>query len=74
MHLGWLDLVEFFEQLASIELPIGLGPEALDGSVDALSVGRPKSSASSAVQSMVFYWISIISDSSAEITWSMVLM
>jgi hypothetical protein len=35
---------------------------------------RPKSSASYPVQSMVFFWISIVSDSSAEIMWSMVRM
>jgi hypothetical protein len=37
-------------------------------------LARPKSSASYPVQSMVFFWISIILDSSAEITWSMVRM
>jgi hypothetical protein len=39
MHLGWLDLVEFFEQLACIELSILLCQEPLNGQVDALGVG-----------------------------------
>ncbi len=37
-------------------------------------LAQPKSSASSLVQSMVFFWISIISDLSTEIMWSMVRM
>jgi hypothetical protein len=69
MCLGWLNLVELFEQLAGIELPIVFHPEALNGSVGSPSVlARPKILASSPVQSMVFFWILIVSDSSAEIT------
>ncbi len=68
MGLRWLDLVEFLEQLACVEFSVVLGPESLNSHVDALVLALPKSSASSPVQSMVFFWISIVSDSSAEIT------
>ena len=64
------DLVEFLEQLAGVEFSVVLGPEPLDRLVDALGVAL----AISPAQSMVFLWISMVSDSSAEITWSIVRM
>ncbi len=42
MGLCWLDLVEFFEQLACVKFSVVLGPESLNGPVDALSVGPAK--------------------------------
>jgi hypothetical protein len=64
---GWLDLVEFLEQLTGIELSIVCCPQTLNGCVP-LVLAQQKSSATSLVQSMVFFWISIIWNSSAEIT------
>ena len=39
VNVCWFDLVEFLEQLACIEFPVVLGPESLNGHVDALGVG-----------------------------------
>jgi len=52
-----------FKQFTFVKLSVVLCPEALNGSVDALSVGL----ANSPVLPMVYFWILIISDSSAEI-------
>ncbi len=38
MRLSWSDLVEFLEQLASVELSVVHRPEPLNGHVDALGV------------------------------------
>jgi len=67
MSLGRFDLVEFLEQLARVEFSVVLGPEYLNVWMPSV-LALPNSSASSQVQSMVFFWISIVSDSSAEIT------
>ncbi len=65
------DLVEFLEQLTGVEFSVVFGTEPLDRlwmpSVLALPNNSP-------AQSMVFLWISMVSDSSAEITWSIVRM
>ncbi len=42
MVLLWLDLIEFFEQFAGIELSVVLGPKSLYGHVDPLGVGPAK--------------------------------
>ncbi len=66
MGLCWFDLVEFLEQLACVKFSVVLGPESLNGLVDAVGVG-PSKQLCHGPWSMVFFWISMVSDSSAEI-------
>jgi hypothetical protein len=74
MSIGWLDLVEFFEEFAGVELTIVFCPQTLEGRVNAFCVGSTEKFCQLSIQSMVFFWISTISDWSAEITTSMVWM
>ncbi len=74
MGLRWLDLIEFFEQLASSNSPLYLVQIPWMALWMLSVLALPNSSANSPVQSMVFLWISMVCDSSAEITWSMVRM
>jgi len=71
MSVSWLDLVEFLKELTGIKLTI-LKPWMAMWMPSMLAL--LKSSVSYPVQSMVFFWISTVSDSSADITWSMVRM
>ena len=66
MGLYWLDLIQFLEQFACVEFSAVLGPETLYGHVEAFGVGHAKEFCQLA--SPVFFWISMVSDSSDEIT------